>query len=190
MENNLGSQINAMMLSTLINNMQVAEVYSPPRVVAMANRMGLRGGWSLDFIATDVDGLPWDFNSVKMRNRTVRKLIEDKPLVVIGSPMCIAYITMNRVNYCKMPKEEVAARLAYARRHLEFCVKLYEIQWRNGRYFLHEHPEGAGSWDEPIMKKFMKRVGVQKVVGDQCQYGLKSTDEQGIAPARKRTGFE
>ena len=43
-ENNLGTQLHKTMLSTVINNMQVVEVYSPPRVVKMANEMGLRGG--------------------------------------------------------------------------------------------------------------------------------------------------
>ena len=39
------------------------------------------------------------------------------------------------------------------------------------------------------MKKFMNREGVQRAVGDQCQCGLKSSDDKGTAPARKRTGF-
>ena len=85
-----------------------------------------------------------------------------------------------------MTKEEIDARMAYARKHLEFCIQLYEIQWRNARYFLHEHPAEAGSWDEPLMKKLMSRDGVQRVVGDPCQYGLKSRDQFGEAPARKR----
>ena len=40
-----------------------------------------------------------------------------------------------------------------------------------------------------MMKRFMSRQGVQRVVGDQCQYGLQSTDGKGTALARKRIGF-
>ena len=40
-----------------------------------------------------------------------------------------------------------------------------------------------------MMKRIMNRSGVQRVVGDQCQFGLKSKDHEGIGPARKRTGF-
>ena len=116
-------------------------------------------------------------------------MIEDKPLVFIGSPMCIEYSAINRLNHCKTTKEEVNGRMAYGRRHLEFCIKLYEIQLHNGRYFLHEHPAEAGSWEELVMKRLMNKDGVQRVVGDQCQYGLKSRDKDGEAPARKRTGF-
>ena len=72
-----------------------------------------------------------------------------------------------------------------ARGRFEFCIKMFEVQWRNGRYVLHEHPAEAGPWEEPL-KKLMGRHGVQRVVRDPCQYGLKSRDEMGEAPARKR----
>ena len=103
--------------------------------------------------------------------------------------MCIEYSDINRINHIRLITKEVEGRMACARKHLEFCIKLYEIQWRNGRYFLHEHPAEAGSWQERLMKKLMSRHGVQRVVGDQCQYGLKSRDELGEAPARKIIGF-
>ena len=185
----VGNQLNNTMLGMMVRQMQVSEVYSPPKVVEMANKMGLRGGWSLDLTTQDENGRPWGFNNSTMRNKAIRKLSIDQPLVLIGSLMCIEYSAINRLNHCKMSKEEVETRMAYARKHLEFCVKFYEIQWRNGRYFLHEHPAEAGSWAEPMMRKLMSRSGVQRVVGDECQYGLKSKDESGEAPARKRIGF-
>ena len=188
-QNNLGTQLDRMMLNMLTTKMQVAEIYSPPRVVAMANKMGLSRGWSLDLTTQDENGVAWDFNKIHMRNKAVRKLLTDQPLVSIGSPMCTAYSIMNRVNYSRMPAEEVQARLAYAKTHLDFCVKLYEMQWRAGRYFLHEHPDGAGSWQEDSMQRLMRRQGVMIVVGDQCRYGLVSQDKQREGPARKRTGF-
>ena len=40
-----------------------------------------------------------------------------------------------------------------------------------------------------MLTKFMSREGVQRVVGDQCQDGLKSTDGLDTAPARKRNGW-
>ena len=181
--------MNMMMLNMMVNQMEVAEVYSPPRVVGMANKLGIRGGWSLDLTICDTDGQPSDFNSTEMRNRAIRKLINDRPVIFIGSPMCIEYSTMQRINHSCMAPEEVAQRLAYARKHLEFCIRLYEIQWRSGRYFFHEHPDGAGSWQETMMKRLMSRQGVHRVSGDQCQFGSKSKDEQGIAPARGRIGF-
>ena len=169
----------------LIEQMQVAEVYSPPRVVEMANNVGMLGGWSLDLTTCDEDGKPWGFNSINMRNKAIRKLINDKPVVLIGFSLCTEYSTMNRINHSKMTAEEVEQRMSYARKHLEFCIKLYEVQWRNGLYFLHEHPDSASSWQEAILRELVSRHGVQLVVGDQCQFGLELKDAEGVGPARK-----
>ena len=170
-QSNLGT-----MLNMLISHIQVAEVYSPPRVVEAAKAMGLRGGWSLDLTTQDVDGSAWDFNKLHMRNRAVHKVLTDKPLVLIGNPMCTAFSAMNHINYAKMSPEEVERRLAYARKHLDFCIKLYEMQWKAGRYFLHEHPDSASSWYEKSVQRLAARQGVMRVVGDQCRYGLPSRD--------------
>ena len=107
----------------------------------------------------------------------------------MDSPMCTAFSTMNNLNYPKMCPEEVQKRMEYGRRHLECCAKLYAMQWRAGRYFLHEHPEGAPPWQERCIVKLLKKDGVVKVNGDQCMYGPKSRDNEYEGPARKGTGF-
>ena len=117
----LEHKLDKTMMELLIANVQVAEVYSPPRVVAMAKAMGLKGGWSLDLTTTDCDGRRWNFNELEMRNRAVRRVIEDQPLFLIGSPMCIVFSAMNRINHSKMRPEEVEARMACGRAHLEFA---------------------------------------------------------------------
>ena len=66
------SQLNNMMRKLMFEQMEVAEVYSPPRIVEMARRMGLRAGWSLDLTTCDDYGRPWDFNCKQMRNAAVR----------------------------------------------------------------------------------------------------------------------
>lgn len=96
---------------------------------------------------------------------------------------------MNNINHIKMTKEEVEQRLDYGRVHFEFCAKLYEIQWREGRYILHEHPQGVSSWQERCIEKLVMKDGVQRVVGDQCMYGLKSWSGEKWGPARNSTGF-
>ena len=96
---------------------------------------------------------------------------------------------MNNINYAKMFKEEVQQRLQYGRTHLDFRLQLYEVQWREGRYFLHGHPQNASSWQESGGKRLLARAGVQRVVGDQCVYGLKTKDGERPGPARKSIGF-
>ena len=178
-----------MMLSILTSKIDVAEVYSPPRVASMARKMALSQGWSLDLTTEDTDGRAWDFNHLEMRNRAIRKLLQGKPRLLIGSPMCTAYSCMNNINYARMSKEEVDERVAYARKHLEFCIKLYRIQLNEGRYFLHEHPASAKSWQEKAVTRLLMEEAVEKVVGDQCRYGLTSRKDGVVGPAKKPTGF-
>lgn len=76
----------------------MVEVYSSPRIVAMAHRMGLRAGWVLDLTIYNETGPPWDLNCKQMRNAAVRKFLEDKPTLLIDGPMCGPFGTMNHLN--------------------------------------------------------------------------------------------
>ncbi len=67
----------------------VSEVYSPPRVSETAGEMGLRPGWALDLTTTDPDdGRPWDFNEPEKRKKAMDKVKNDRPFMLIASPMC------------------------------------------------------------------------------------------------------
>ena len=103
--------------------------------------------------------------------------------------MCTAFSQINSLNYSRMDPQEVEMRLAHGRKQFEFCTKLYDLQWQSGRYFVHEHPAEASSWHEKCIIQFMKKHGVVRVIGDLCQYGLKTTANGVTGPARKRTGF-
>ena len=72
-----------------------------------------------------------------MRNKAARKVIEDKPLVLIGSPPCTDWSALMNLNWERMNPEIVAERRRIARIHFEFCAKLYRIQRAEGRSFLH-----------------------------------------------------
>ena len=187
--NNMGRQLTDTMFQNLLAKIEVAEVYGPPRVTEMARKLGMRAGWALDVTTTDDDGRAWDFNQLEMRNRAIRRLLQDEPLFLIGSPMCTAVCELNHINYAKMDPMEVERRMQYGRKHLEFVVKLYNIQWKAGRYFLHEHPAGASSWEERCISNLFKQNGVVRVVGDQCRYGLTSTENGRVGQAKESTGF-
>ena len=104
---NMERQLTQTMFKHLIAKMEVAEVYSPSSVTDMARQMGLRAGWALDISTHDVDGREWDFNQLEMRNRAIRKILQDKPILLVGSPMCTAFSALNNINYCKMHPEEI-----------------------------------------------------------------------------------
>lgn len=68
-------------------------------------------------------------------------------------------------------------------------MKLYKIQGETCRYFLHEHFDGAGSWQEESVRRMVQKKGVMWIVGGQCQCGLVSDGGTRICPARELTGF-
>lgn len=182
-------QLSHTLFHNLLMQMEVAEVYIPPRVTKMAEQLGLRAGWASDLTTHDDDGRAWDFDQLEVRNRALRKLLRDEPTLLIGSPMCTAFSQMNHINYSRMDPMEVKTRTEHGRRHFEFCTRLYDMQWSAGRYLLHEHLAGASSWSEPCMTMLMKKHGVVRANGDQCQYGLTTTANGITWLARKSIGF-
>ena len=116
------------------------EVYSPPRVNQMAERLGLIPGLSLDLTVNDTDGQPWDFNVKEKRDKAEALIKNKQALLLIGSPMCTAFSSLQKMNFARMTKEQVDKVIEYGTRHLEFCMHLYKLQHMQGLYFLHEHP--------------------------------------------------
>ena len=71
-------------------------------VTGMLKRMtnhGLTPGLALDLTTIDPDdGMPWDFDVVAKRDKALRLLREQKPLFVIGSPMCTRWCSWQHIN--------------------------------------------------------------------------------------------
>ena len=72
------------------------------------------------------------------------------------------------------------------RLHLALFRRLYRKQMDSGRYFLHEHPALATSWQERCVREVLALKGVGRVTADQCQFGQ---ENQHGEPLRKPTGF-
>ena len=172
----------------------VSEVYSPPRVTKLLSGLppcALAPGFALDLTCTDPhDGKSWDFDDPGKRRRALQLLREQKPLFLIGSPMCTAFCTWQRLNAQKCDSEAMRRKLTQARTHLNFVVLLYREQLEGGRYFLHEHPRFATSWDEGCIERLQEIPGVELVHADQCQYGAEvNIGVHRGKPIKKPTGF-
>ncbi len=48
------------------------------------------------------------------------------------------------------------------------------MQMKGNRYFLHESPDQAASWQRPCVIELLKDERVERIVGDQCQFGQQS----------------
>jgi len=161
-------------------NNTVSEVYSPPRITEAARRqpgLGLTAGFALDLTTG------WDF-TVAERRQAARDLVrKTKPAMVIGSPMCTRFCVFQFVNDMKRSPEEVRRSHVRAMVHLRFVCEIYQEQIDGQRYFLHEHPAGATSWNERCVKNIEAQPGVGLATCDQCQYGQEYQGE----PVRKPT---
>ena len=74
----------------------VSEVYSPPRVTAAAKllpELKVVPGFALDLTVADSDGRLLDFDDVVMRDRARKRLLNERPMLLVGSPMCTAFST-------------------------------------------------------------------------------------------------
>ena len=173
----------------------VSEIYSPARVTKMIRDRKMRHilpGFSFDVTVNDPeDGLPWDFSLKSKRDKARRLLREQRPYMLIGSPMCRHFSTWQALN---LARSTDAAAMLRARTaaivHLDFVASLYEEQMAGGRYFLHEHPRYATSWTVPSIARVMNMPHVQLAHGDQCQYGAEIQDgpDRG-RPIMKPSGF-
>ena len=176
-----------------VKGADVSEVFSPPRVAQEASvrqygGRSLKPGWSLDLTREDpLTGEAWDLGKHEVRER-VRKLVRDtKPFMLIGSPPCTLFCALQNLQKGKRDEKAFQRRLENAKRHVMFCIELYTMQLRGGRFFLHEHPESASSWRLPEIMQMVLMDGVLTTVCDMCAYGMVAEDELGEAPAKKCT---
>ena len=72
-----------------------------------------------------------------MMERALKKIREERPLLLIGSPICTAFSTWQRIDDKIRCPVTVAAEKRRAAEHLEFCTQLYREQLKKGRHFLH-----------------------------------------------------
>ena len=143
--------INSGNLSNLtLNNIEVCEFYSVPRVVPRLIGKHVKAGKSFDITHADEDGHIWDFTKSAMREKARRYVSEHKPLFIIGSPPCDPFLN-TKCDPIKQQQKVVAGRI-----HLAFCAELYQMQLSAGRYFLHEHPLTASSWKENCINPKMR----------------------------------
>ena len=171
------------------------ELYGRGKIVEEANTnlrsLNVRGIDAFDCRTLRPDNVPWDFNR-KSDRKLARGIIDSKsPRWVIGSPPCTAFSQWNiGLNKDKMDPVERLQRLQEGKRHLSFSCAMYRRQINSGNYFLHEHPAGASSWNEPDMVKLRSLPGVYCVTADQCAFGLQTKGPDGKPMlAKKRTRF-
>ena len=134
----------------------------------------------------------WDFTRQDHKLMAIAKIREERPNLLIGSPPCTYFSILQNLNL-EIRNEDWRQNF-YAERekaadHVRFCVKLYRMQAAAGRYWLHEHPRSATSWQIPEMKKLMSEEGVVRAESDLCRFGMKIVIKGEEMAAKKPTSF-
>lgn len=84
-------------------------------------------------------------------------------------------------------RKRLEAEKERGRAHLNFCANIYDMQRREGRCFVHEHPQKACSWKETSIQTIAENDFVLKAEACMCAFGMFSRDETGEAPVKKPT---
>jgi hypothetical protein len=138
----------------------------------------------------DEHGVKWDFLKADDRARCRKRIAEEQPFIVIGSPPCTMFSSLMISNRKFMAPADGKRRLAEAHVLLDFPIDIYFMQLAAGRHFLHEHPQGARSWTTAKMSKLMSDPRVGSTVTHMCQFGMTTKGKDGsLKPVRKATQF-
>ena len=110
-----------------LNIIDITEVFSPPRVVTQGAKIGLKAGSSMDLMTG------WNFELKEDRERAIRKVKEEKPKLLIGSPPCTYFSMLQELNkHNQRHNAQWLARfnenLIKAIAHIKFCIELYKLQ--------------------------------------------------------------
>ncbi len=166
----------------------VAEVYSPPRMTAMARTLGLRPGFVADLTLMTDEGEPWDLSIEKNQDKAIELIAEQEPWLLVLSPPCTAFSSLQNLNKGKRDAETVDEEYRQAIKHVVFAAKLCRIQLDAGRRFMIEHPVAATSWSLQCLQELINETGVKRTNFDFCMVGMQATDQDGEGAAKKRTG--
>ena len=77
----------------ILKGVDITEVFSPERVTKIASEHGLKAGLSMDLRTG------WDFRRKEDRRKAKKYILEEKPVLVIGSPVCTPFSTLQRWNW-------------------------------------------------------------------------------------------
>ena len=145
------------------------EVYSPPRVIPFVGELGCPGGLSAYLITG------WSFVKADARIAIVIEVKVCRPRVLILSPPCTWFSSLQNLNWWKLPREYREQQLREVILHVEFSCFLMRLQIHAGRKVIFEHPKTALSFKYvKQLLEIMRSAGIMVFDIDQCIFGLAS----------------
>ena len=96
------------------------------------------------------------------------------PLIVLAAPPCTVFSAMQNINQKHHGTPEWEKKYEDVLTLLQFSVDVCWDQISRGKFFLHEHPATASSWDLPMIRELAEHPGVTIVTGDMCRTSTQS----------------
>ena len=143
----------------------IAEVYSPPRIAEAAEGQRMKKGGSYDLMTG------FDLRRTEDLKRMWDELVRDDPELVVCCPPCTPFCMLQQWNYPRMDEERAKVMVEEGLHYLKVSADVALWQHHRGRSFLFEHPLGSKAWEEPGIQELMELEGVHVCVLDQCAYG-------------------
>ena len=158
----------------------VSEVFSPPRVSAVAVEEGHQSGGAFDL------NTGYDLSTRRDRLRCWQELEKADPDLVVICPPCGPFSILQGLNQSEQAQATLKLKLAEGVEHLKFGMRVFEWQVRRKKAAVFEHPATSRAWEESAVQKCLQLPGVQRVRADLCEYGMAVRD--GVAN-KKPTDF-
>ena len=117
-------------------------------------------------------GVQWDFTNAEIRNQAFRKIVAEKPSLLIGACPCVDWRSQSTASWSRMTPREKDDELHRARVRMQFACRMYKLQHDEGRYFLHEHRQSALPWRKDCVEEIQEMTGAMLMFV--CQGSLQS----------------
>ena len=156
----------------------VAELFSPPRFKAEAERVGHKG------LSFDIQQ-GWDLTDKDTQQEVDRMLDRANPELLVVCIPCKHWGGWHRLNKLYLRPIERAKLIHTAHQQVKFAVAQCHKQLKRGGRLLFEHPWSSDVWRFPPVAALVRKCGRSRV--DMCAYGLKCPQEEGYM--RKATGL-
>ena len=116
---------------------------------------------SMDITTVNEQGVRWDFTNMEMRNQASRKIVAEKPFLLMGAHPCANWRSKSNVSWTRMTRREKDDELHRARVHMQFVCRMYKLQHDEGRYFLHEHCQSELTWRKDCVEEIQEMTGAK-----------------------------
>eukprot|EP00435_Cladocopium_sp_Y103_P030682 s4658_g7.t1 len=145
-----------------------AELFSPPRVTPIAQKLGLHVDPNTIF---DTEH-GWDVRTKEARQKFRKFQKTRRPKTLMRSPVCKAFSPLQHLNHHKMCPAKLRQDLAEGHLMWDFSLEAAEEQCLQDDYFGLEHPGNATSWKLHKTQKLLRRADVALITFDMCAFGL------------------